>query len=128
MKHEQALAHSSATPAPAGDFAGHWENELQSTMDLVLTGDRITGQYTSHVSGGGGQITGAITGSVAGNIITFFVNWGNASITSWIGHLVQENGAEWIETLWQLAQPTQHPTNPNELWTSILAGADRFHR
>jgi hypothetical protein len=97
-------------------------------MKLVLTGNVVSGEYTSQVSGGGEPIKGKLSGSVAGNVITFFVNWENGSITSWVGHLVLEDGAEWIETLWHLAMPAEHPTNPNELWTSVFAGADRFHR
>jgi|ERR1051326_5212042 hypothetical protein len=128
MKHEQAQRLVPAIPPRPANFAGHWENELQSTMELRISGNAVTGTYTSNVSGGGGPIAGAIIGVVSGHIISFIVDWPTPSITSWIGHLVKEDGVDVIETLWHLATPTENPDDPNELWASIYAGADRFHR
>ena len=128
MKHEDALAHAPAAPTAQASFSGHWKNELNSTMDLNVSGNSVSGTYTSHVSGGGGQITGPIVGFVSGHVISFVVNWPNASITSWVGHLVREGRHEVIETLWYLATPTSNPNDPTELWESVFAGADRFHR
>ena len=128
MKHEDALALAPAAPGTQADFSGHWKNELKSTMDLTVSGSAVTGTYTSHVSGGGGPITGPIVGFVSGHTISFIVNWPSASITAWVGHLVKERHHEVIETLWQLATPTTNPNDPTELWESVFAGADRFHR
>jgi hypothetical protein len=128
MKHEQALALSPLTQGPPGNFAGHWENELISTMDLTITGSNVTGNYTSTVSGTGQTISGPIIGVVSGQVISFIVNWPNASITAWVGHLVKEGSDEVLETLWNLAMSMPNPNDPNELWESVFAGADRFHR
>lgn len=130
MKHEQALALSSKLIGPLANFGGHWENELQSTMELTVNGSDVSGTYTSKVSGTGKQIKGKIIGRVTGSVITFFVDWNNGSITSWVGHLVLEGAvqAEWLETLWQLAMADKNPDDPNELWASVFAGSDRFHR
>jgi Avidin family len=129
MKQEDALAASaSMTAGPAVNFGGHWKNELNSTMDLQVAGDNLTGNYTSIVSANGQKITGPIVGFVSGRTISFVVNWPNASITAWVGHMVTEAGADTIETLWQLATNTPNPADPNALWESVLAGADRFVR
>jgi len=97
-------------------------------MNLQIAGDNVTGTYTSTVSSSGGTISGPITGFVSGRIISFAVNWPNASITAWVGHMVTEGGLDAIETLWHLATNTPNPADPNELWESVLAGADRFIR
>lgn len=128
MKQEQALALAPKKAAPAVNFSGHWKNEYQSTMDIVVNSGAVTGTYTSAVSGTGNQITGPIAGWVSGNLISFAVNWPNAAITAWVGHMVVEGGNEAIETLWQMTMPTQNPTDPSELWESVFSGADRFTR
>jgi len=134
MNQEDALAASaSLTAGPAVNFSGHWKNELKknglhSTMDLQIAGDNVTGTYTSVVSANGQTISGPITGFVSGRTISFVVNWPNASITAWVGHMVTEDGDDTIETLWHLATNTPNPADPNELWESVLAGADRFVR
>jgi hypothetical protein len=128
MKQEQALALAPKTSAPVFDFSGGWKNEYQSTMDLVVNGGAVTGTYTSTVSGTGAKITGPVAGWVSGNLISFAVNWPNAAITAWVGHMVVEGSDNAIETLWQMTLPTANPSDPNELWESIFAGADRFTR
>lgn len=128
MKQEQALALVPKASAARADFSGRWKNEYDSTMDLTVTGDAVTGTYISKVSGSGTQVTGPIVGYVSGNLISFIVNWPNAGITAWVGHLVIENKKSVIEALWQLTMPTHNPADPNELWESVFAGADRFTR
>lgn len=140
MRHEDALAALSKmkivadalvpTPdAAAASFGGDWKNELGSTMHLKVSGKHVTGDYTSTVSGGSGTAHGSLIGYINGSIICFLVHWGAApAITAWAGHLVKENGSYAIETLWQLPMKMQHPDNPDELWSSVFAGADRFTR
>jgi hypothetical protein len=128
MHHEKALALSASASVQPADFAGTWKNELKSTMDIRVADGKVTGIYKSKVSGSGDGITGDITGSVTGHVITFFVNWGNGSITTWIGHLVEEYDVPAIETMWLLGMTTPNPDNPEELWESILTGNDRFYR
>lgn len=131
MRHEKALSFAmnvAKPPARPTDFAGTWKNQLGSKMTLVHTGDALTGQYLSVVSGSGSSIQGDLVGWASGRMISFSVNWVTPSITSWIGHLVTENGKDVVETLWQMATELQAPADPNELWENIFAGADRFER
>ena len=113
------------TPGPF-DFSGHWQNELGSYMDLQVNGSVLTGAYVSAVSDTGGSTPPfPLQGSVSGDLITFNVNWG-AAITTWIGHGVFANGSPQILTLWHLVQTVQDPTDPQQQWKTILAGADEF--
>ena len=134
MKHEDALAlvravtaRARMVAAVAARFEGTWKNELGSTMTLTVSGSKVTGTYQSAVSGGSAPVVGELQGWINGAVISFAVNWEN-STTAWVGHHVLEDGAEAIETLWQLATRLQNPDDPNDVWESILAGADRFVR
>jgi hypothetical protein len=72
---------------------------------------------------------GTLTGYINGDLISFIVRWDkSASITAWVGHHVVEDRIEAIETLWQMTTQTPSAENPNELWHSVFAGADRFTR
>ncbi len=134
MKHEDALALVRAVAsrarmvwAVAARFEGTWKNELGSTMTLTVSDSKVTGTYQSAVSGDGAPVVGDLQGWIAGAVISFVVKW-DASTTAWVGHHVLEDGTESIETLWQLATKLQNPDDPNDLWESVLAGADRFVR
>ena len=129
LKHAE-LAYFRTPMVSAGqfDFSGHWQNELTSYMDLQVNGDVITGTYVSAVSDTGGATPPfSVYGSVAGDLINFNVNWGEA-ITSWIGHGVIDNGTPQILTLWHLVQTVDDETDPQQQWKTVLAGADEFTR
>jgi hypothetical protein len=134
MHHETALAvalsadNKAGTPAAA--WVGRWKNQMDSFMELQVNGSDITGTYTSANSaqGDGGPITGALKGYVAGDLISFLVLWPGGSMTAWTGQLVHDDDAPCIETLWHLVTDVENAKEPDELWTSTLAGADAFRR
>ena len=143
MKHETLLSRVLANPSAgealakavsgtgaAPDFSGHWVNELHSSMDLTIRGTSVSGEYTSAVSGEGGTVSGPIAGYVAGDVIAFSVLWPGTtpSITSWVGQLVTENGAQTLDTLWHLILSVPDAQDPNSIWTTIHSGADSFKR
>ena len=64
MRHEHALSHvAPAKAAPSPDFSRTWKNQLGSTMDLKVTGSKVSGKYQSAVSGGGNPIEGDLSGT-----------------------------------------------------------------
>jgi len=69
----------------------------------------------------------SLQGSVAGDLISFTVNWGE-TITTWIGHGVVDNGAPGILTLWHLVLTIPDETDPQKQWKTVMAGADEFVR
>jgi hypothetical protein len=130
VKHEDAISRASTSSRPTYDFSGIWLNELGSRMELVQDGDQLTGTYTSPVSQGGGTATGALVGWVSGLLIAVTVRWDSyAALTSWVGQVVEPSGLpDAIEALWQMTNAIPDPSQPGELWQSVLAGADEFHR
>jgi hypothetical protein len=127
---EQALHKTHNLKPPVFDFTGRWRNELGSTMDVTIDpNNRIRGQYVSAVSGKGGPTPATeLFGTVAGDLISFTVNWGEA-ITSWVGHGVfDQNNRPQILTLWHLVVSIADETNPKNQWETVMAGADTFFR
>jgi hypothetical protein len=136
MNHEKALAallnvKRAAPPAaakPFVGFAGKWQNEYQSVADFKVNGSNVSGTYTSKVSGSGKTVSGPIVGQLSGDVIAFTVLWptDDPSITSWVGQVTNDGGAETLETLWHLVMNISE--DPNDVWKSVLAGAHFFTR
>jgi len=129
MKHaELALLKTSNVAPRKFDFSGHWVNELGSCMDLAVSGDKVTGTYVSAVSESGKPTPPfPLQGVVAGDLISFSVNWGDA-ITSWVGHGVIDHKRPQILTLWHLVLTVAAETSPEEQWKTVMSGADEFSR
>jgi hypothetical protein len=125
MLQERSLGRAlRGTGAPV-DFSGQWKNELTSTMELTQNADRLSGTYTSAVSGGGGSTIGDLQGYVDGDLISFIVHWRDfQAITAWVGQLDPQTAAQTIRTLWQMTKQVAS----GEEWASINAGADSFTR
>jgi hypothetical protein len=111
------------------DFAGTWWNERCSKMDLTVTGDQLTGQYTSAVGKNAGQPY-ALTGYRAGvDLIAFAVNFGpTGSLAAWAGQHTVERGTEKIVTQWNLAVNVPDDKEDDQLWGAVWTGSDRFER
>jgi hypothetical protein len=105
---------------------GLWKNELGSTMLVEqFDGTNFTGTYTSAVSAAGKSATGTLSGTIAGDAISFLVNWREefASVTAWAGLVLSDGESPAIYALWHLAST---PAEDGDAWESILAGADLF--
>ncbi len=112
------------------DFSGDWKNELGSTMSLSVNQNGVVvGSYISAVSDTGSGPTPPfdLTGAVAGDLLSFTVNWGT-EITAWIGHGTRDSKGDQILTLWHVVKNVPHETDPEQQWRMILAGADSFYR
>lgn len=137
MRLEQVLAQwakgvsiSSGTQEPAGtSMAGRWINEYGSVAEISVDGDRISGTYTSAVGSPTGSMSGPINGFVRGDIVAFAVLWpvNMRSITSWVGQVVEVNGAPELKTLWHLIIDIPDADEATGLWTTVHTGADTFH-
>jgi hypothetical protein len=131
MRHENALRLAEAIPNSTSnpDFSGLWRNQMQSTMDLTVNANDVSGVYTSASSAAhGGPIAGTLNGYAAGDLISFLVLWPGGSQTAWVGQMVGDESHPAIRTLWHLVTNVPDAEEPNELWTSTYAGADEFTR
>jgi hypothetical protein len=134
MRLEKALALPAlgGTPAHAVDFEGTWTNQLGSTMDLKVIGQVVSGKYTSKVSGnnGGGQVKGDLAGFAAEDLISVVVKWDipSASMTTWVGQVIQEDGEEVLRTLWHLIRDIPDAEEKDEAWAAVLTGTDVFRK
>lgn len=125
MIQELAVRRALAGTGANVDFSGTWTNKLGSTMTLAQNGDRLTGTYTSTVSGGGGSTMGDLLGYVDGDLISVVVHWRDfQAITAWVGQLAPPTTTETLSTLWQMTKQVA----VGQEWASINAGADSFTR
>jgi hypothetical protein len=132
MHHEAALRlalqSDNATRDPA-TWMGTWKNQMGSTMTLRVTGDEISGSYTSVDSSSDKPVTSLkLHGYVASDLISFIVLWPGGSQTAWTGQLVDDKSDPTIRTLWHLVTDIADAEEPTRLWRSTLAGADQFKR
>jgi len=134
MQHERAVRLAISSKNKTGPkegnatWLGRWKNQMGSEMDLKVSGNDVTGTYTSASSAGGGPITGTLKGYVAGDLISFIVLWPGGSMTAWTGQLVDDEDVPRIKTLWHLVTDIPDAQEPTRLWTSTFAGADEFTR
>jgi hypothetical protein len=130
MFQEQALRHARHTPAGASyDFSGRWRNQMGSTMELRLTGEALSGTYTSASSAAGASITGDLAGFRSGDQIAFAVKWQGAdSLSTWVGQVVTEAGQDVIRTVWHVTMEVDDADEASGIWQSVLTGSDFFTR
>ena len=135
MKLEQVLARwaknmpavTRTRPAAPDQVSGRWTNEYGSVAELNVDGERVFGTYTSAVGGAGG-LSGPISGFVSGDVVAFSVLWPShvRSITSWVGQVVEVNGAPELRTLWHLVADIPDADEATGLWATVHSGADTF--
>ena len=117
-------------PTTADAFAGRWQNQNQSEMDLTVAADgTLSGAYRTAVGRPGSTEEFALAGFVNGDRIVFCVSFGEyGSLGAWTGKLTTDaSGETAIHTLWHLGR--EHDgEDSTALWESILAGASQFRR
>lgn len=110
------------------DLAGTWHNQHGSELDLTVDGKRITGRFRSGIGLAQGRTEADVVGFVSRNLVAFTADFGvHGSLTSWVGHLVMEDGVPRIHATWSMTVELPRET-PVELWRGIWTGADTFDR
>lgn len=114
------------------NFSGKWHNQHNSDMTLKVSADgRITGKYRTGVGAPTPAEEFPLVGFVAGDLISFTVNFGKyGSLTSWAGQHTKHKATqtEEIVTQWYLAKNVPDKQEPKKLWACILSGCDTFRR
>lgn len=112
----------------AADLAGTWHNEHGSELDLVIDGKRLTGRFRSGTGLAQGRTESELIGFASGNLVAFTVDFGaHGSLTSWVGHLVVEDGVPRIHASWNMCVELPRE-EAKELWRGVWTGADVFER
>jgi len=117
-------------PPPSVDFEGTWENLLGSQMEISVDENKLSGVYRTKVGAPTPSQEFELVGFVSGDLITFTVNFGKfGSLTAWAGQHTEVRSGEFeIRTLWHLTKNTEDSEEPEEMWASVLAGANSFSR
>lgn len=120
------------------NISGTWYNELNSQMDLTVSGNQIKGTYWSAVGEAESkyELIGMIDTNpddekTKGTAVGWTVVWNNSrknahSVTTWSGQyqINEKTKCEEIITIWLLSRET----SPQADWSSTLVGQDIFTR
>ena len=99
-------------------------------MELQVPGNSLAGIYQTSVGKPKPIEEFTLVGWVSNDLIIFSINFGtHGSLTSWSGqHTESKPGQIEIRTLWHLTKIVTDADELNELWSSVLAGANVYVR
>jgi hypothetical protein len=116
-------------PYMAVDFTGTWKNQLDSTLELKVTGGIITGRFELGVGDDGSTLWIQISGRVLDDLITFnavYERYG--TVISWVGQHTEQSGVGKIKTHWIHATNVTDNQAQEWMWFSNIIGSDIFTR
>lgn len=118
----------STLSAPASDtIAGLWENDRGSHVRFTANGGDLSGVYHTNVGQPDKSQSFPLRGFVQGDQVSFTVNFkGYGSMTAWVGQITEDADGPYIQTLWHLTRDIDDADEPDDLWSSITAGASTF--
>lgn len=109
------------------DVAGVWANERGSSVTFINSDGLLSGHYNTQLGNPDPATRFPLTGFLEGDQLTFTVNFkGYGSLTSWTGQMSEDETGPYIQTLWHLTRDVPDASEPDELWSSILAGSAVF--
>ncbi len=110
-------------------IGGTWHNQHGSELDLTIDDEGLVrGRFRSAVGSSTGEETPVI-GFATGDMVSFVARFAHHDcLTAWIGHLRLHDGRESLETLWHMAETPPDAPSARDVWRSVWAGADVFHR
>lgn len=110
-------------------IAGLWHNQHRSEIDFSQSSNgQITGVFKTHNASGHKEFP--LTGYAHDDVIAFCVNFiEHASVTAWVGQVVQEKGKPVFNTLWHMSvEMGKIDSKDDRTWKSILSGSDKFYK
>jgi hypothetical protein len=114
----------------AKKIAGTWYNQHGSELALNVDPEGVVrGRFRSAVGLAMRDEAFPVTGFCSGELIAFTVDFsGHDSITSWVGHYLDQGGDPRLETLWQMVVHVSTRGAQAHQWRGVHAGADLFTR
>jgi len=116
---------------PTVDFSGVWENDRESSMEIVMDEDgRLGGTYTTIIGGPNGQpYSRPLVGQARGDQLVFYVDWSPYSMTAWVGQLLDTySQGEVLETTWLNTLNVRPDNEKEDGWAGIRNGGSSFRR
>ncbi len=111
----------------APDVTGEWANERGSSVTFVETDGLLSGYYNTQLGNPDPASRFPLTGFIEGDQMTFTVNFkGYGSLTSWTGQMSEDADGPFIRTLWHLTRDVPDAEEPDDMWSSIIAGSAKF--
>jgi len=113
------------------DVSGVWFNEINSTMELKVSGAELHGWYVSAVGQASGpyDLIGYVDTDDETPTLGWVVRWQNnkknaQAVTAWCGQAQRIDGEDVIDTTWLLVRST----SIQEDWESTMINKDIFRR
>lgn len=113
----------------SANFSGSWKNQNESTLELNVNGNDVSGRFESGVGDDGQTLWVDVEGRILDDLITFNAVYSDfGTVVTWAGQLIATDGREEIRSHWL------HMTNiPDEMekkwmWYTNRIGADVFTR
>ena len=111
----------------AAAVTGEWANERGSSVTFVETDGVLSGYYNTQLGNPDPSSRFPLTGFIEGDQVTFTVNFkGYGSLTSWTGQISEDKDGPFIRTLWHLTRDVPDAAEPEDMWSSIIAGSANF--
>jgi hypothetical protein len=111
------------------DFTGTWRNQHNSTLELIVVGDIVSGRFESGVGDDGQTLWVAVSGRVLGDLITFNAVYPRfGTLVAWVGQHTIESGVGMIKSHWLHATNVDDPQEKAWMWASNRIGSDVFTR
>ena len=111
----------------APSVAGEWANERGSSVTFTENEGLLSGYYNTQLGNPDPASRFPLTGFIEGDQLTFTVNFkGYGSLTSWTGQISEDAEGPFIRTLWHLTRDVPDASEPDDMWSSIIAGSANF--
>lgn len=117
------------------NVSGKWENDIGSSVSLVVQGNEVSGTYHTAVGDPSAFTQPAeLKGILQYPLISFSVDFhqpDSPSLASWVGRFEEHNGTMKLYTLWLLGCQHAGPEHNRvslRLWEMFKINSDIFER
>jgi len=119
---------SAQAPPPNLDFSGTWKSARGSVMTIEISGNEVTGFYSSAIGEAEGEGKFPLRGFVSGDLVSYTVNFGRfATLVSWVGQFAPDDHlAPALRTVFVAAVNVEEQNEADHAWGSVRTGSDTY--
>ena len=121
---------------PAPRLEGRWRNTSGSELELSLDGRRVAGRFRNAAGTARSAAGYPVTGWRNGDLLAFCVDWGAPldgepsgavpSVACFVGQHTVDDEGPLLRTQWHVSRNVADRDEAEDLWGSVLTGADEF--